>query len=247
MNFRLTDSPRSYRTEFFRLCRRVLRADLEETATSAVEYYRSAARQREDARPFRDLENRWYASIEAGEPDYAVYSSPEMVAETWACWEVYSRKYLLLLQQLGIPAGSVCDLGCGCGLTTTGLMEVYPHSRVFGTQLPGTPQWRIAARLAEVRPAPEEAELVVASEFFEHFREPIACLRDVLKTCRPRALLIASSFGSRSVGHFPVYFIGRKAYPRGIGRLFNKELRARGYKMLDTGFWNNRPQIWTRD
>lgn len=213
--------------------------------------------------PDANLEARWYASLEAGAPDYRVYHERAFLRDLWFCWVGYSRRYLMmvssprrdgrrLVDQLG-DVGSVIDLGCGAGYTTAALKEMWPTARVIGTNLPGTPQYEVAAKLSrlhgfEVASRVEEhADLVFASEYFEHFEWPITHLREVLDCATPKALVIANSFGSRSTGHFPEYKDLDRTYSnKRIGRVFNSELRSRGYQKMETGFWNGRPTVWRK-
>jgi hypothetical protein len=39
------------------------------------------------------------------------------------------------------------------------------------------------------------------------------------------------------------YKVPRKS----MGRVLGRFMRANGWKLEDTGFWNGRPQIWTRE
>src|SRR4051812_21714531 len=68
-------------------------------AMSAVRYYRGNADERANLRAFQELEQRWYSSLNTGQPDYGVYADPYMVSDLWACWIVYSRQYLRDIQK----------------------------------------------------------------------------------------------------------------------------------------------------
>jgi len=202
----------------------------------------------------RDVERRWYASLDAGEPDYGVYDDDEYLAEAWACWRIYSRKYLRAIRDaldLG-SVESVADLGCGVGLTTAALSEMFPSAIVTGTNLDSV-QARIARRLAErygfrVEPTLAtigHADVVFASEFFEHIEQPITYLASVLDTLTPRVLLVANTFGQRAIGHFDSYLVeGERLDGAATSRRFGQILRSRGYERVETKFWNNRPAYW---
>jgi hypothetical protein len=41
-----------------------------------------------------DLEQRWYESVNSGQPNYGLYDINEYLTEFWFCYEVYSKKYL---------------------------------------------------------------------------------------------------------------------------------------------------------
>jgi hypothetical protein len=100
-------------------------------------------------------------------------------------------------------------------------------------------------RAISERPVP--ADLVFASEYFEHFEEPIAHLVEVVELTRPRALLIANAFSAKSIGHFDEYVVdGRRVSGDVVGRRFNDTLRRIGYSKIETRLWNNRPAYWKR-
>jgi SAM-dependent methyltransferase len=211
------------------------------------------------------LQDRWYRSLATGSPDYGVYAAPEYLVNAWTCWSGYSRKYLLgmkspkALPPWGIAgrleAGAkIVDLGCGIGITTAALVELFPRAKVVGTNLPDTLQTKIARNLgraygfeivsgsAAIRGA---TDLVFASEYFEHFEAPVDHLREVLRDLRPKRLIVANAFTAKSTGHFDRYSVdGSFVDGRTTSRLFGQELRSSGYKKLSTNLWNNRPSVW---
>jgi SAM-dependent methyltransferase len=209
------------------------------------------------------IERRWYDSLERGQPDYDVYADDDYVADLWACWIVYSRRYLLALcrhadvNRLVGAARSVADLGCGLGYTTAALAEMSaPRAVVFGTNLPGLRQTAIAERVADRRggfcvaagvEGRGHVDLVFASEFFEHLPAPVNYLLDVLDELTPETLIVANTFTGRSTGHFDRYVVGgARLDGRATARAFGDALRRRGYRKLETGFWNGRPAVWIR-
>lgn len=207
----------------------------------------------------RELEDAWYRSLAAGAPDYGVYADDRYIGELYACRTGYSRKYLLALQKLGLfdaAARLVVDLGCGVGFSTAGLKLMFPATTVVGTNLAGTRQRSIAEAVGTERgftvqdaAAAEDgvADLVFASEYFEHFEAPVGHLRAVLDAAAPKMLVIANAFGSKAIGHFDAYLVdGEKESPAATSRAFNAELRLRGYAPVETKFWNNRPSVWRR-
>lgn len=199
------------------------------------------------------IEHRWYASLAAGEPDWSIYADDEYLAEAWVCWVGYSRPYLRQIVSLGLMPSTVVDLGCGVGLTTAALTQMYPGAAVTGTNLGETPQARVAAQLAtehgfavDVQGLPPgPTDLVFASEYFEHFENPVAHLVDVLTCTQPRVLVVANAFGGRAAGHFHRYHVSGRAVPGHVAsRLFGKTLTRWGMRKRVTGFWNNRPAVW---
>lgn len=237
---------------------------LRDTALRTIKHLSGDSEQREQTELGQRLERRWYDALSAGPPDWDVYATDYYLAELWACWVVYSRNYLRGLTrpaQVGsrsfcehaAPVRRVLDLGCGVGLTTAALTQVFPDAQVVGTNLDGTRQIELARKLAErygfrIDTEPSgPVDLVFASEYFEHFPSPVRHLQDVLRAASPRAMLIANSFGTRAIGHFPRYFVrGQWKDGTATKREFAAELRASGYVKVRTSFWNNRPTYWRR-
>lgn len=233
-------------------------------AKRTIIYLHSKASVRDEMSPTQELENRWYAALWRGERDYAVYDSDLYLADLWACWVVYSRARILGVEKASsfAPAGiladvgkveRVVDLGCGFGYTTAAWKELYPNADVIGTNVAGV-QWDLAERNAfrhrfrlarTVEQIDAATDLVFASEYFEHFERPILHLNEVLDALRPRALLIANAFGTRSIGHFDRYQIGTEWLDgKATSRRFNDVLRSRGYEKVRTTLWNARPSYW---
>jgi SAM-dependent methyltransferase len=263
MTHLLDMQPQALYTDFLRRCTQ-LRVDvvaIDRIARATLRYLRAASGHRQSLRPLQQLEQRWYASLAAGAPDYAVYDTPEYLAELWACWVVYSRRYLRALRasqpvrdSLG-EVRTIVDLGCGLGYTTAALRELYPDAVVVGTNLDDTLQTKFARTLAQRHAFAQLAleyvgapvDLVFASEYFEHHAAPIAHLCEVLDQVQPRALLVANTFTARSIGHFDRYDVhGVLVEGLVAARAFTQTLQEAGYQQVDTGFWNGRPAYWTR-
>lgn len=212
------------------------------------------------------LEERWYKSlVDDGQPDYTVYEDDYYVAEAWACWVAYSRRYIAWLSKPNIVGeqsiiqamGSdvidgIVDLGNGFGLSTVALKMTFPQLPVYGINLPNTLQYSVAdwlARHYQFQLYPDVSDVarigfVFASEFFEHLEEPLPYLDDVLEH-EPKWLYIANTFTSPAIGHFPDYKFGdRRVTGQRMSRLFNDSLRFHNYERVPTKLWNNRPALW---
>lgn len=259
--------------EYLNLCNTFRPMDFKtayRTALASIRYYKGDEKMRDMLVAGHTLENRWYASLEAGTPDYSVYDDDFFISDVWACWITYSRKYLLSLiaggmltdggsiQQMIAPhVTSVVDLGCGFGYTTAGLKELFPAASVYGTNIEGTLQFKVGSYVGkgagftivpEIKAIDGGTDLVFASEYFEHIQRPIDHLNEVLVVGRPKYLILANAFGSRSVGHFNEYLVGDGAVSNKlIGRMFNGVLRDAGYSLAKTKLWNNRPSFWVRN
>jgi len=211
-----------------------------------------------------DLERRWYASLDQ-KPEYSVYSDPFYLVDIWLCWTLYSRKGLLdlaspkametrsVVEYFG-PVQAILDLGCGFGFTTAALKEMFPQATVTGTNLRDSFQFAVASELGRKagfavveRYEGNEVDVLLASEYFEHFPNPIEHAYAVLKAARPRHLVIANGFNGRAIGHFNTYIHQNVSYPaHAMSKMFSEALRTLGYRKIKTKIWNNRPAIWSR-
>lgn len=236
---------------------------LAEIARATIRHVTGAKSSRMATKDGQALERAWYDSLAAGSPDYSVYGADAYLAESFACWVVYSRQYLKAIESHRFPSGgldadlggirSIVDLGCGIGYTTATLRVNYPTAIVRGTNLPGTTQWRFAETLSDEyvfglsENVEQEADVVFASEYFEHIEAPVAHLRTVVATAKPKALIVANSFSAKAIGHFDNYDVdGAKLDGRKTARAFSSELRSLGYQKVETQLWNSRPTYWRR-
>jgi hypothetical protein len=232
-----------------------------DVATSTISYLKGGSEKRVVLRRGQKLEQQWYESVEAGIPDYSVYGTDEYLGDLWACWVTYSRKYIRTLmknkdviRRLG-SVSLIVDLGCGIGYTTAAWKSIFPNATVFGTNFEGITQTLIAEQMArqfgfnmayDVASIKRDADIVFASEYFEHFSRPVKHLHKVLSSLSPSHLLMANSFGARSIGHFDEYEIdGEMVEGKSASKRFNIELGKFGYRKVKTDLWNDRPAYWT--
>lgn len=213
---------------------------------------------------YDDLLDRWYASL-PDNPDYGVYGEPYYVIDLWMCWHLYSRNHIRninrakdgpsVAESFG-DVKKIVDLGCGLGFTTTMLKQRWPSAEVIGTNIPTSFQYSVASDLAKqygfnmegnLEDVGDGVDLVFASEYFEHFYQPIDHLEEVLAALKPTHLLLANAFTSDAIGHFNQYSWNGEIYSDAkMGKLFNDTLRNHGYTKAKTNLWNNRPALWTR-
>jgi SAM-dependent methyltransferase len=246
-------------TNYLRLCQKHRpELDVEAARTAATQLIQLQQNPKKASEnPEAEVERRWYESIRKGQPDYSVYDDNLFLSNLWACWIVYSRGYLNGIRKLSSTfgeIGSVADLGCGFGYTTAALKEMFPKAEVFGTNLPDTLQFQVASEIGQQRGfavVPDargrKADLIFASEYFEHIESPVEHLQEIIDQTGGRFMVIANAFGARATGHFNHYrHEGRTIMNKQIGRVFNRTLRLAGYRAVKTKFWNNRPAIWQK-
>jgi len=253
--------------EFIDFCSPYISIDKNKLYSYIVEttkYYKGNDLERNKLRELQDLEIKWYKSLKNNNPDYSVYGSDYFLGEVWACWIIYSRKYLLSLKSekslinksiiadIGLIK-SIIDLGCGIGYTTAGLKELFPKAKVYGTNIEDSYQWKVASELGKkykfsLLPDAfqnKSIDLIFASEYFEHIENAVEHVADIINNCHPKILIIANSFGTESVGHFIKYKYMDGWYDgKATSRMFNNILRKMGYEKIDTKLWNNKPAYW---
>jgi len=214
----------------------------------------------------KDACNKWEESVLNDTPDYSLYNSDVYLTESFNCWKNYSHKYLLLIKKymnskeskIDIRSiKSIIDLGCGNSYTTIGLSAMFPMAKVYGTNLSNTLQFKLNKEVTSnisnceiidesmngiLEPYPD---LVFASEFFEHLTEPLKLLRTIILK-NPKYIIFANTFTKMSLGHFLKYYDNNNIYTgKTISRLFHQILKQSHYVRLNTGFFNNRPYIYT--
>jgi SAM-dependent methyltransferase len=257
--------------EYLERCARLENADVAQIrriAKATLKYLSGDATHREALRCGQELEAEWYASLATGTPAWSVYDTDYYLADLWACWRIYSRKYIhgicgasslrdgdSIRRDLDATA-RIVDVGCGIGFTTAAWRELFPCAEVIGTNLDGTRQMQLAKEVGAEYGFKMESDLakiegsgglVFASEYFEHFERPIEHLREIVTALNPDSFLIANAFGAKSIGHFPLYQAeGRAAEGKATSRIFNNTLRELGFEKVETKLWNNRPSYWKK-
>lgn len=244
------------------------RESFERRAKTLLKYYRGDGSLRDQLRDELELERKWYESVEEGKPLYELYALPDFAIEAWACFYSYSQKYIKMLQKNTVvmdfienEIDSVLDVGCGIGLTCRMFRREFELlTRVTGFNVPGSLQYEIAEQVSDevgfmmtdtLEGMKGHSDLIFASEYFEHFFDPIGHLNELLDL-EPKMFVIANSFTSVSVGHFPAYKCGDEIIENTLmQRRFNKRMREAGFGPLvgpdgEVRFWNNRPQVWVK-
>jgi hypothetical protein len=220
---------------------------------------------------FEILTQRWYDAllIDDMTTAYSIYDDDYYFTDLWNCFTRYSRQYLMSMSKESLPYGNsilsymgeidtVVDLGCGIGMTTRCLKEMFPSSRVYGTNIPNTSQWKWCQKMSSehnftmVQSVAEVSELsidlIFASEYFEHIEKPIEHVGSIITQKTPKFFVIANSFNTRSIGHFTSYIHnGEKISQQKISKMFNQSLRDFGYTPIRTGIFNDTPKFWARN
>ena len=216
-----------------------------------------------------NLSDRWYRSLKKEKTDYGIYGDEYYFTDLWACWIIYSRKYLRSFLKSTLQykqkefiifdylksSKSIVDLGCGIGLTTSALSQMFKKSKIYGTNIKGTDQYIFCSKMAkkygftivsDIKKLKGGIDTAIAFEYFEHIETPIEHIEEIIKMLKPKNIVFANSFNTRSVGHFKRYKNnGMSIDQRDVSKLFNSVLMSRGYFKMKTNMWNNRPMIWS--
>jgi SAM-dependent methyltransferase len=206
------------------------------------------------------LEAKWKHS---NEQDFSAYSQPEYVLLNFKTHTIYSKenlcKTLDVINDEGIKIKSALDIGAGIGLSTFMLAInlklnriVYCDSsrlqRVFAKSIIGELDHKIEFASSH-RTVRGHIDLIVAFEFFEHIKNPIAFLDNLIKRHVPKCISVANAFGVATYGHFSEYTVGRKTVGRDeMKTIFNQHLQNNGWslcKKCKDPSWR-RPTVWKR-
>ncbi len=126
------------------------------------------------------------------------------------------------------------------------------RAEVTGTNLEGTLQFDMASQfcygIAKIVGSYDgQSDLIFASEYFEHIERPIEELYKIIRTNRPRYLLVANAFTGIAIGHFNHYkYLNNVMTNKEMSKFFNQKLRELGYEKIKTMVWNNRPSLWVK-
>ena len=267
----LYTAPSEYAEQFFQLVSKQTKMSAEQLCQMSLEldaYYKNNSKITPLVKQARQLEADWYTALrQKKQHDYSVYDSDKYFADLWACWASYSRTYLKLISRpnarcgnkslvelLG-PVKQVVDLGAGLCLSTVALTKIFPKAQVTATNLKNTKQWPVCVEmqryakfdLKENADSYEgTADVIFASEYFEHFPQPLEHADWVLNKFKPKVLICANTFNSDSIGHFDSYEIQGKNYTGSMmNRIWGRYMKSKGYKQ-PFRYYNNRPQVWMR-
>lgn len=111
---------------------------------------------------------------------------------------------------------SILDIGCGCGFTCLHLKQVF-KCNVYGVNLENTFQYKFCKNLdfnlySDYNKINKKIDLIFASEFFEHIEKPIELVELLINKFKPKFIITANAFNTKSIGHFSNYIVSIKHY-----------------------------------
>jgi hypothetical protein len=157
----------------------------------------------------------------------------------------------------------VLDYGAGIGASTRLMGEMLPGRQVmFSCYTSQSAQWRVWKELMKDAPVPnysygyegkhvEDAPNAVCFfDVLEHEKRPFDVVKKFMDSRACRVICMANSFTQEGdLGHWKEYKFdasGLKASRKGAAAALRGRMRNAGWRSVDTGFWNSRPEIWVR-
>lgn len=220
---------------------------------------------------FKQLTDEWYKRIKADSSEnssaFNLYGDQFYFTDLIKCYGDWSERSIKSLKNKNFfndfKFDVVVDVGCGLGLSTNLLREMCPNAKVFGTNLPNTDQytfcktqakkngWILVPNSSHVSHLEQgKSVFVFASEYFEHFRNPISELDGILEELKPTAIAAANAFKVRALGHFNDNYItsdGEQIKSRTMAIKFNQCLKDAGFERLNKyKCYNAKPELWTK-
>ena len=201
------------------------------------------------------LNESWNISDES---DLSHYDSMEYVLVAYISYVRYSKSYIKMVANVigNEKIDNMLDYGAGIGATTLLASELF-NASCYYLNLKGK-QWDFAETILQNDKCKmidnigvlNGTDLIWCLDLFEHIREPIALLKNLL-SLRPKYLITSNSFAPRAYGHFSTFIVDNTSVDCSkIGRVFNRYMKESGYvtdeRCKHPNFWNTRPRIWKR-
>lgn len=236
--------------------------EIKSLCNSSIKYYNGKIVEN----PLGHLDKLWFDGQEAGINNYNVYGHRDYYAEAFACWYIYSSKYLKRIFDLEVKSpdvfeslrldsvDSIIDLGNGLGFTTLMIARHFRNAKIYGTNLKDTLQWEFCSKtnhgeyeLIQDYSTLGHIDIVFASEYFEHIENCLEHVSDIVDKISPRIMVIANSFNTRGIGHIYNYLnYGQVIHQSLISKQFIKKMISLGYAKVPTKFWNQSPNVYVK-
>ena len=214
---------------------------------------------------FRKLSEKWYDDIkhENTRNIYDIYNHDYYFIDVFNCFVIYSRNYIKRLIKSSYfaelrNAKVVVDIGCGISYSTCLLKQIFSEAKVYAINLKDTKQWAFCKIMSErngfhlvesIDEIKESVDILWASEYFEHIKNPIDHVDDIIRKLNPKHMIIANSFNTWGMGHFEHYKVpGNKIVKQDeINGMFNRFLLKKQYEKIKCDLWNDIPLVWKRN
>ena len=213
----------------------------------------------------QELDNWWYDHYKV----FTRYASWHYLYAGLNCFDRFSKPSAFYAQQyLGRKKiKTIVDVGAGIGLSTMLLADLFPEAKVYYNNISPSLQHSFFESHKFYRTkcsgiTPNEPEFITekemlqhgsfdmlfASEYFEHFEDPMKQTDFLLTGCGFKYLVVNNSFGVKAYGHFDEFKVSTEAKPlapKQMSKLWLKTVRS-WYDELDVKCWNGRPKIFAK-
>lgn len=208
----------------------------------------------------------WYENLKNNIIDYSVYKDKFYLIEAWMSYKFWSRSYINRIAKQTEFVNflknykTICDLGNGIGFSTILLSDIFQDQLITGTNFKDSDQMKFCKSLVtNIKNIKLEdnienlgkQDILFASEYFEHFQDPICHINQLIEICDPEVIIMANAFNVRALGHFDEYLDCYNAQNKINYTKYNKyflnNLRSKGYRKYDKKmFFNDRPSVYVK-
>jgi hypothetical protein len=202
-----------------------------------------------------ELDNWWYDHYK----DFSRYTSWHYLYAGLNCFDSFSKPCATYAKQyLGDrKIKTIVDVGAGIGLSTMLLADLFPSARVYYNNIVPSLQADFFEAHKHYCSNPPQAvtekdllghgpfDMLFASEYFEHFEEPMKQTHFLLDQVGFKYLIVNNSFNVKAYGHFNEYEGDDSLTPREMSKLWLRNARCE-YKELTVKCWNGRPKIFEK-
>lgn len=203
----------------------------------------------------KELDNWWYDNYK----DFSRYTSWHYLYAGLNCFDRFSKPCALYAKQyLGDrKIKSIVDVGAGIGLSTMLLADLFPEAKVYYNNITPSLQADFFEAHKHYCTNPPQAitekemlqhgeyDMLFASEYFEHFEEPMKQTGFLLDQVGFNHLVINNSFNVKAYGHFKEFKYNETLAPKQMSKVWLKFVRQE-YAELKVKCWNGRPKIFEK-
>jgi hypothetical protein len=206
-----------------------------------------------------ELDNWWYEHYK----DFSRYETWHYLYAGLNCFDRFSKPCAFYAQQyLGRKKiKTIVDVGAGIGLSTMLLADLFPETKVYYNNIFPSLQHSFFETYKDKRVIFSENQtesitekemmqhgpfdMLFASEYFEHFEEPMKQTHFLLDQVGFKYLVVNNSFNVKAYGHFNEYEGDDSLTPKEMSRLWLRNARCE-YNELKVKCWNGRPKIFEK-
>lgn len=208
----------------------------------------------------KELDNWWYDNY----LDFSRYKSYHYLYAGLNCFDRFSKPCAIYAKQYldDKDIKTIVDVGAGIGLSTMMLAELFPEARVYYNNITPSLQadfFEAHKHYCSAQNVPQAItekdmmqhgpfDMLFASEYFEHFEDPMKQTVFLLDQVGFKQLVINNSFNVKAYGHFKEFRVSTEVeplVPKKMSKLWLRFVRAL-YDEMEVKCWNGRPKIFEK-